>query len=123
LCSTLSYTDLHINLCSTMTVDGSAFDKPQIGPAYANDKRKKSYLLERMYWQEHFVPIMKTKGLELARCPEQLIRTINDMLKNRDHHKTNSTGVLEAIITYSDGKNTARVANRIKDFLVNSCEA
>ena len=31
LCSTLQYTDVHINLCSTMTLDGSAFNKPQIG--------------------------------------------------------------------------------------------
>src|SRR6476620_6768088 len=34
LCSTLAYTDLHINLCSTMTIDGAVYGKPQIGPAY-----------------------------------------------------------------------------------------
>ena len=28
--------DVHISICSTMVIDGSIFDKPQIGPAFSN---------------------------------------------------------------------------------------
>jgi len=118
LCSTLNYTDLHINLCSTMTVDGSAFEKPQIGPAYIKNKSKESCLLERMYWQEHFVPIMKTKGLWLARSTDELMILINKALENERVRDEKNKEILKSVITFGDGKNTERVAEVIKGFLI-----
>lgn len=113
LCSTLAYTDVHINVCSTMTVDGSAFNKPQIGPAYLNTK-KASDLLEQLYWQEHFVPVMQTNGLMLARSEEELVMHVNKALQQPELYTKANETILKSIITYTDGKSTARVAEIIK---------
>lgn len=117
LCSTLAYTDVHINLCSTMTVDGSAYNKPQIGPAYLHTKIA-SHLLEQMYWQEHFVPVMQTGGLMLARSADELVQHVNNALQNPSVYTEKNHAVLESIITFTDGRSTDRVASFIQQALV-----
>ena len=114
LCSTLAYTDVHINLCSTMTVDGSTFKKPQIGPAYDEVNTGKEYLLQQMYQQEHFLPIIKTGGLLLATSKELLIKYVNDALERPEFFVAKSSNILEEIITYTDGQSTSRVASVIE---------
>jgi len=117
LCSTLAYTDVHINVCSTMTVDGSAFNKPQIGPAYLNTA-KASHLLQQLYWQEHFVPVMQTKGLMLATSERELIMHVNKALLQPWLYTKANDAILKSIITYNDGKCTKRVVEIIKQALV-----
>lgn len=118
LCSTLAYTDVHVNLCSTMTVDGSIYNKPQIGPAYDDIAPSKASLLEGMYWQEHFIPIMKTNGLSLARSKEQLIAFINEALHTPEEMTKASKRIVDEIITYSDGRSTERVVETIRQNLM-----
>jgi hypothetical protein len=112
---TLEFTDVHINLCSTMTVDGCAFDKPQIGPAYEPSKGKQR-LLEKMYFQEHFVPIMKTGAVKLARSKEELVALTNKALQEPDAFGKERQKCLEEIITYTDGESTGRVLSTLKKF-------
>lgn len=121
LCSTLAYTDVHINLCSTMTVDGSAFGKPQIGPAYVHHKKYSSRLLLQMYFQEHFIPIVETKGLQLARSSAELMQLINDALTNGKSDESKNGEILKSIISFRDGRSTERVAETVKNFLT-KCE-
>jgi len=118
LCSTLQYTDVHINICSTMTVDGSAFNKPQIGPAYYKNSATIGHKLSRLYWQEHFVPIMQTGAILLARSKEELIKYINSSLEIKTADvKASSKAILESTITYTDGNSTERVYNLLKEYI------
>ncbi len=115
LCSTLHYTDVHINLCSTMTVDGSAFNKPQIGPAYFKNSAVISKRLYKMYWQEHFAPIMQTGAVQLAKSKEELIEHINSAMHvPQDSLKASSQAILESVITFTDGNSTERVCALLK---------
>ena len=117
LCSTLAYTDVHINLCSTMTVDGSVFHKPQIGPAYAHNKKYKGELLAQMYRQEHFVPISDSGVLQLAYSKEEMIRSINHALETGVSDGCKNEKMLKRVINFTDGKSTERVADILKDCL------
>ncbi len=117
LCSTLAYTDVHINLCSTMTIDGSAFHKPQIGPAYDEVVPDKAHLLKKMYWQEHFIPVLKTNGLALANSRQELIGFINEALHHPEEMTKASQRIVEEVITYSDGQCTQRVLAAIANEL------
>jgi hypothetical protein len=117
LCSTLAYTDVHINLCSTMTVDGCAFRKPQIGPAYDDVNPTKAHLLRGMYQQDHFKPILKTNGLRLATSKEEMISSINEALQKPENFTLKCKDILEEIITYTDGRSTDRVVQAIKEVL------
>lgn len=119
LCSTLYHTDIHINLCSTMTVDGSVFKKPQIAPAYDFRGEKESKLLRNMYYQEHFLPIMRVDGVALARTENELIKLINAALINESSASQKFDKVIEEIITYNDGQSTNRVVEEIKKIMLN----
>jgi len=116
LVSSLKYSTVHVNVCSTMTVDGCAFDKPQIGPAYDLDKSA-SKKLKQMYRQEHFLPILETGGLALANSKEELIQMIGESLAMPQLKSNERRKILDNIITYTDGKSTHRVAMQLKNFL------
>lgn len=111
LCSTLMFTDVHVNTCSTMTVDGSAFNKPQIGPAYDELATPRKYDLKSMYYQEYFLPIMQTNGVLHANNRAELIQFVNDALAHPEQYISKSEDILKAIITYTDGACTSRVIN------------
>lgn len=117
LCATLAYTDVHVNLCSTMTVDGSAFDKPQVGPAYDEVMPATQHLLRDMYRQEHFLPIIETGGLEIAESKKDFKRAIKNVLDDPARLSTNRQEILNRIITYTDGKSTERVVAVLKGAL------
>jgi hypothetical protein len=116
LVSSLKYSTIHVNVCSTMTVDGCAFDKPQIGPAYDLDKVA-SKKLKQMYMQEHFLSIIETGGLALADSKEELIQMIAECLKAPQSKSKERRKILDNIITYTDGKSTDRVSIQLKNIL------
>jgi hypothetical protein len=116
LMSTLKHTDIHINTISTMCVDGSAFQKPQIGPFYDDINPSGQELFRQMYYQEHYVPIMKSNVLNLAYTKTQFIDLVNQLIKNPSAYTANCKNCVEEIITYSDGKSTSRAVSAIKNF-------
>lgn len=117
LCSTLAYTDVHINLISTMSVDGSAYNKPQIAPAYDEVRPHTVALLRNMYYQEHYLPIMRTNGLLFAQSKQEFIALTNKALQNKTDHSMQAQSILKEIITYTDGKSTERVVDVIRQSL------
>lgn len=119
LCSTLAYTDVHINICSTMAVDGSAFNKPQVAPAYFPGSKRGSKLLRNMYLQKHFQPIIKVKGIQQAYSKEELTCLINEALHFKYDNVATALNVMHEIITFNDMNATNRVAEAIKTALSN----
>ena len=109
LITTLMYTDVHINLCSTMAIDGSVFKKPQIAPAYDEVNTSKQHLLKRMYYQEHYVPIMQSNNVHLAASKRELIGLINKALQNPAVLTQHAAACVQEIITYTDGNSATRV--------------
>lgn len=116
LISSLRYTDVHINICSTMAVDGCVFNKPQIGPAYDEVNSSKQYLLRKMYQQEHYLPIIKSNVIQIANSKERMIQLVDDALKYPAKYNSNCYKCVEEIITYTDGRSKDRVINALKPF-------
>lgn len=116
LISTLKYADVHINVVSTMTVDGSAFHKPQIGPYYDEVNPSNEELFRKMYYQEHYVPIMNSKVVNLAKNKEEYIQLVNDCLNNPSAYNEACNACVEEIITYRDGRSSERAVAAIKHF-------
>ncbi len=111
----LQYTDVHINFCSTMTVDGSVFNKPQIGPAYHTNRHTQKYV-EQFYNQEHFTPILKSNAIHLVHSKEEFIHLAKESLQEPEKFNFNCKKCVEEIITYTDGKSAHRVINILKAF-------
>jgi len=118
LMSTLKHADVHINVISTMAVDGSAFKKPQIGPYYDDVHPSTQDLFRGMYHQEHYLPILKTETVNLANNREQYIEFVNKAMQNPSSYTTNCSKCVSEIVTYTDGQSTNRAVAAIKDFFV-----
>lgn len=121
LCSTLFYTDVHVSLCSTMTVDGSAFDKPQIAPFYDSTNRRNERRLRQLYDQEHYQDIIASGALRFVTSKDAWAEVINHSLLHPEECEKHRRMLLKKVIHFNDGKSTARVVDAIERFLtVNS---
>ena len=118
LVSTLHYCDVHINLCSTMTIDGSVFNKPQIAPYYDDVNKKGEPALRAVYYQEHYKPILKSNVIQLVSTKEELISTVNEALQTPEKFTQNCQTCISEIITYTDGNSTNRVTTIFKNFFL-----
>nr|WP_242692196.1 CDP-glycerol glycerophosphotransferase family protein [Aridibaculum aurantiacum] len=116
LMSTLKHTAVHINVVSTMAVDGSAFNKPQVGPYYDDVNKASEELFRGMYYQEHYRPIMKTKVVNLAHTKQQYLQLVNDCLKQPSNYTMQCMRCVEEIITYNDGRSAKRAAAAVIKF-------
>lgn len=69
-----------------------------------------------MYYQEHYVPIMNSKVLNLAYSKAEFIDLVNRLIENPAEYTANCKSCVEEIITYSDGQSTSRAVTAIKNF-------
>lgn len=118
LASTLCYSDVHVNVASTMTVDGAIFDKPQVGPAYDDSpSRKYDRSALECYHQEHFLPITSSGGIAMPRSKEELIQAVRSGFINPEERREGRRALVKEICTFTDGMSTQRVASAIREFL------
>ncbi len=118
LVSTLFYCDVHISLCSSMTIDGSIFQKPQIAPYYDNVNKAGEPALKAIYTQKHFESIVASGVLQFADSEEMLVSLVNKNL-NHPQHISTCKKCVEDIITFTDGESTQRVAKSLASLLTN----
>lgn len=117
LCSTLAHTDVHVNVSSTLTLDGAFYGKPQIGPAYDDEggRRQRRRAVE-LYEREHFLEIVGSGGLELARSREELVALVARGLADPGRLEPQRKVMLEALCSATDGRATERVAAELDAF-------
>jgi len=77
----LEYSDINVNVVSTMTLDFMVFDKPVIYPVFGtgenglyNDRRFLSY--------KHLEYVKNSNAVAIAYCEEELIQAINHTIRN-----------------------------------------
>lgn len=120
LASTLYHCVVHVNVASSLTVDGAILDRAQIGPAYdANPGGKYDRAAKECYLQEHFLPIYHSGGLAIARSERELITAVARALGNPGELADGRKRIVREICTFADGKATSRVAAEVRAFLQN----
>lgn len=118
LSSTLRYSQVHINVCSTMSLEGAVFDRPQIGPAYDDTPgRKYDHLMREHYLKEHFAPIVNSGGVDIVYSRNQMIQTIAEALADPAKKSSQRRHMLKEVCSYIEGQCTQRVSDALYDFL------
>jgi len=118
LMETMKYSDVVINVASTTTIDSCIFDTPVINigfDGYRNHPYATSCL--RYYDYSHYKNITKSKGIRIARSPQELIDLINLYLKNPQIDRSGRAEIVKGQCYKTDGKSGERVANYIFNFL------
>lgn len=114
----IQYSDITINVCSTMSIDAAVFDKPIICIGFDGYKSHIRYnSILRYYDSTHYKNIMLTGGIKLARSPEELIRYINDYLKDPKIDAEGRKKIREQQCYYLDGKAGERIGNFVSNFI------
>jgi hypothetical protein len=121
LVSTLYYSAVHVNVASTMTVDGAIFDRYQVGPAYDDSpSRKYDRAAIECYHQEHYIPVTSSGGVDIARNREHLIRAVGTGFTNPENMREGRRRLVKEVCTFNDGKCSQRVATAVRAFLETS---
>jgi hypothetical protein len=124
LASCLCHSKVHVNVASTMTIDGSIFDRPQVGPAYDDTPNGISHQSsQELYLQEHYLPIAKSGGVAICRSREELIQAVREGLEHPEKRAEGRRRLIQEICTFNDGKATDRVARGVRTFLEQSVAA
>jgi len=121
LASCLYHSKVHVNVASTMAIDGSIFDRPQVGPAY-DDRPGRAYdrTARDLYFQEHYLPITQSGGVDIAYNREELIRAIRSALEDPGRMGAGRKRMVRELCTFDDGCATERVADALETFVSNS---
>ena len=119
LTSALKHSAVHVNVASTMTVDGAVFDRPQVGPAY-DDRPGRPYdrTMRELYAHEHFLPITRSGGLDIVHGREELIRAVAAGLSQPALRTAGRKQLVREIITFTDGQSTQRVLAELRKVFV-----
>jgi len=118
LASTLLYAKVHVNVASTMAIDGAIFDRPQVGPAYDDTAGGKYDRTAReLYLQEHYVPITNSGGVDIAHSRDELVRAVRSALDDPTRLAEGRRRIVKELCTFSDGGATERVVGGVRDFI------
>ncbi|MGE3818373.1 MAG: hypothetical protein AB7I30_02980 [Isosphaeraceae bacterium] len=118
LATTLKHSVVHVNVSSTMTVDGAIFDRPQIGPAYDDSPGGRYDRVTReLYDREHFLPITRSGGLALAFSRAELVAAVREALSNPAKGQAGRAEIVRQICAFSDGRSATRVFAEVASFL------
>jgi hypothetical protein len=118
LASCLFHARVHVNVASTMAVDGAIFDRPQIGPAYDDTPGSRFDETSRdLYDHEHYLPITQSGGLEVVHSRDALTEAVRSGLAHPERLSEGRKRIVQEICTYADGKATERVAEAVRSFL------
>ena len=114
----LYYSDVTINVMSTLSIDAAIYDKPVINVRFEADPACPP-------WQRHdiFTPFVhyreleETGGIRMAWSMEELIHRINEYLKNPALDREGRSRIVKEQVEFTDGQSGQRAAGYIKDLL------
>jgi hypothetical protein len=113
----MKYSDVVINMASTITIDAALFDTPIICINFDFfGKRELKYSAKKFYLFDHYAKLAQTNGFTLANSLDDMISKISYLLDNPDYLKKERLDIVKQQCIYTDGKSGARIAR----FLLNA---
>ncbi|MDT0648866.1 hypothetical protein [Autumnicola edwardsiae] len=111
----LNYSDLSINMCSTMSLDFMLFDKPVINPTFGT-KENDLYDDQKYLKYSHYERVMESGAVAIVKNEEELLREINFSLKNPNTRLKEQKELLKMQIGKPLEGTSARIAKALKEF-------
>lgn len=112
----LTYADLNVNMCSTMSLDFMLFNKPVINTVFGNETNG-LYNDQIFLKYDHYKKVVDSGAVVIAKNEKELIEAIIYSLKNPEAHLKQQKEILALEI----GKPIKGTSKRIVDALVKIC--
>lgn len=99
----LAFSDINVNMCSTMSLDFMLFEKPVINTVFGNGNNG-LYNDQRFLKYEHYQHVIESGAVKIAKNAEELIVGLQEYLKNplQDHEKQQRLLTLEVGISLKE---------------------
>ena len=116
--STFAHAAVHVNVCSSMSIDGAAFDRPVITPTFVpGAPRSIQRRLRSLYRQEHWQPIARSGGVEEVGDEMALVAAIDRALVDPGARHEGRRRLVAELLTFDDGRSSARFVDEVADVL------
>lgn len=118
LAATMRYSDVVVNVASTISVDAAVFGTPVIGIAF-DGPTPMPYLesVRRFYDMTHFKRLLATGGIRVANTFEELVDHLNAYLRNPALDSEGRQRIIQTECYTMDGRAGERIANFILERL------
>ncbi len=114
LAELMKYSDVVINIASTITLDAAAFDTPVVNVSFDGYQRLPFWKSSRrIYTYEHYRNIVKTGGVRIAETREELVEHINSYLANPALDAAGREKIREEQFWKFDGQSGRRIAEYV----------
>jgi len=114
LAELMLYTDVNVNVASTITIDAACFDTPIVNVAYDGFTTKPyADSCLRYLDYEHYKVVVKTAGVKIAYSNEETIRHIQSYLDDRTQEAAGRKLIREQQCWKLDGQSSRRIAEYI----------
>jgi hypothetical protein len=110
--SILEFSDLNINMCSTMSLDFMLFDKPVINTVFGN-KTNGLYDDQRFLYYDHFKKVVDSDAVKIAKNANELIDAINFSLENPTARIENQKKIVQLQISKPLENTSQRIAETL----------
>jgi len=111
----LSYSDVNINMCSTMSLDIMIFDKPVINSVFGN-KNNGLYNDQKYLNYVHYDKVVNSGAVVVAKNEEELVSAINVELETPQIRANNRKELLKLEIGKPLQGTSKRIVAALKDF-------
>jgi hypothetical protein len=114
LASTIFYSDVVVNIASTMAIDAAVLDKPVIAVAFGRGKpADRSVYFDDIFGNSHYRKLVETKGLRLVYSAEELADAIDAYLANPSIDASGRNRLREELCFRLDGHSGKRAASMV----------
>ena len=122
LAELMCYSDVVINIASTISLDAVAFDTPVVNVTFDGISNLPYHISARRFYDlEHYANVVATGGIRLANNGDELIEEIQRYLLDPQHDRENRKRLCQEQLWKLDGKSGERVAGFILDTLKEGC--
>ena len=112
LASTIYYSDVVVNIASTMAIDAAVLDKPVIAVAFGTPgKRTRSKFFDDIFERSHYRKLAVTGGLHIVQTPEELAVAVRSYLADPAMDAGGRNRLREELCFQLDGQAGARAAS------------
>lgn len=109
----LKYSDVNINMCSTMSLDVMLFDKPVINAVYGNDENG-MYNDQKYLNYVHFDRVVKSRAVTVVKKDADFVNAINKALSNPLEYQKERKKILDIQIGARLEGTSKRVVKALK---------
>lgn len=114
--NTYQYSDVIIQLGSTVAVDASILDRPIINIDFDPSGKKNQLVNDLNHIMNHFAPLTNFNGMWEVHNYDEMVEAVNGYIKDPSLHREGRRKIASFVCQYTDGKCGERFANALYDF-------